>query len=886
MDRNAFGSWGARLPRDDFACAVAAVGVETDADHLGDRAALLGDKALRWNLPSLPPPADADPRALSDAWRALAADAARPLRVAVGAWPQELRTPAWLLQELSRPSVGLDGVYLEVPRRRSAVRWSWPLQIAILDGGRSTLRERLVSDPPWTFSQFAELVEVESPEPCDLLIVPGRLRGSLARILPLSVTASVVVLLERLDEPWQRAHSLVDALLADTEASGVAFAPSGDEPAWWLDAVLETLAHDVGLDVALLAAARRLDLPAPALLAQDSLLEETRMSRVRDRMTARMREGAVMANGGGPALESMAEAVEAAPSFEHETAGATVVADASRELREALPPPEPRFLQAQVFGREDGVESAAYDEPARALRPDALHEIVVRVGPRELGWLTATAAFPEEELPPAEEHRLKVVLTEPSLLDEPQTAEILLRPAGPSTSCSFWIRTADAGRLDARLIVLHEGRVIQTGLLRGEITAEPVDDERALRFEIEVLVHQAADLAGRTRFDAAFVLNEDAEEVSRVTLVAGEHVDISEPTDLQDAVDKIRAFLENAVTTQGEATLEDETTRKLLVVLARHGSLLHKALLDRHGGVLTGTERLQIVAVEPEAYLPLEFVYDRTAPRMEAKLCPNARQALATGTCDGCPALTDASFVCPLGFWCLSKVIERHLHKQTGVAGVEGNYRVQNAPTSTRTRLAALSSGVFGASSRVDQFREGTIDEVAKALDAATGSPRPRAKTWADWVEAVTAAPALLVVLPHTLLDESSILALEIEDAEQLSVVDITESHVGGSGPVVVLLGCETGDPGLAFQQFPAAFRQAGAAIVIATLTKVLGRNAGPTAARLVKTLAESAREREVTFGEVLRDVRRSLLADGMPTVLAVTAYGDADWILGPTNGG
>ena len=324
--------------------------------------------------------------------------------------------------------------------------------------------------------------------------------------------------------------------------------------------------------------------------------------------------------------------------------------------------------------------------------------------------------------------------------------------------------------------------MIQTGLLRGEITAEPVDDERALArsvcdFEIEALVHQAADLAGRTRFDAAFVLNKDAEEVPRITLVAGEHVDISEPTDLQDAVDKIRAFLENAVTTQDEAALEDETTRKLLVVLARHGSLLYKALLDRHGGVLTGTERLQIVAVEPEAYLPLEFVYDRTAPSMDAKLCPNARQALATGSCDGCPALTDASFVCPLGFWCLSKVIERHLHKRNGVAGVEGDYRVQNAPTSTRTRLAALSSAVFGASSRVDQFRAGTIDEVAKAVDAATGSTRPRAKTWAEWVEAVSSAPPpLLVVLPHTLLDESSILALEIEDAQQLSVVDIGET--------------------------------------------------------------------------------------------------------------
>ena len=428
--------------------------------------------------------------------------------------------------------------------------------------------------------------------------------------------------------------------------------------------------------------------------------------------------------------------------------------------------------------------------------------------------------------------------------------------------------------------------MLQTGLLRGEITSEQVDDERALRFEIEALVHHAADLAGRTRFDAAFVLNHDEQEVPRITLVAGEHVDISEPTDLQNAVDRIAARLEDVVTSEAEAALEGEEARSLLVALARHGSLLHQALLDRHGAPLAGTERLQIVAVQPEAYLPLEFVYDRTAPSVDAKLCPNAKQALATGRCDGCPAVTDASFVCPLGFWCLSKVIERHLHQRNGGPGIEGDYRVQNAPTASRKRLGALSAALFGASDKVDDFREGTTAEVATALETATGVATPRVKTWLEWVEGVKASPPLLVVLPHTLLDETGLLALQIEKAEQLSVVDIQDTHVGAKGPIVLLLGCETGDPQLAFQQFPAAFRRAGAAIVLATLTKVLGRHAGPVAARLVSALGESSRSREVTFGEVLRDVRRSLLAEGVLTVLAVTAYGDADWVLGPTNGG
>lgn len=731
---------------------------------------------------------------------------------------------------------------------------------------------------------LAELVEAESPEPCDLLIVPLRLRGAVARALPLPVKASAVVLLDRMDEPWRRTHPIVDTLLMDVEAGAVAFAPVEKRPAEWLAAVLESLAHDDGLDVALLRAARALELPAPVLLAERELLEETRMSRVRDRMSTRLREGMAMANGGGPPLEAMAEAAEAAPSFEHESRGASVLADVSRDARDLLPPSQPRFLQARVFEHSEGEEPT----PARTLKPEGLHEVVVRVGPLDAAWLADTAEFPDEELPPGEEHRLTVVLTEPYLLEEPQKAEIVLPPAGPSTPCSFWLRApAEEGAVEARVIVLHEGRVLQTALLVGEIAAGAVEDERALRLEVEALVHQAADLAARTRFDAAFILNHDREDVSRVTLVAGEHVDITEPQGIKNALESIRARLEDAVTAEQKEGLDDEETRNLLVFLAKHGSLLYQAMLDLQGSPLVGTERIQIVSVQPEAYLPLEFVYDRTPPMGSAQLCPNAKQALATGRCDDCPSLSDPAFVCPLGFWCLSKVIERQLHKRNGVQGIQGDYRVQSAPTSTRTRLGELNAALFAASSRVDEFRKGTIAEVAKQLESATGAPANRAKTWPEWAGFVEQpGPGLLVVLPHTVNDAFNLSALEIEGGEQLGVADINHTYVGKKGPIVILLGCETGDPLIPFQEFPAAFRRSGASIVLATLTKVLGRNAGPVAARLVTMLAESARTREVTFGEAMRDLRRALLAEGMPTVLAVTAYGDADWILGPTNGG
>jgi hypothetical protein len=369
--------------------------------------------------------------------------------------------------------------------------------------------------------------------------------------------------------------------------------------------------------------------------------------------------------------------------------------------------------------------------------------------------------------------------------------------------------------------------------------------------------------------------------------VAGEVADIREPRDLGHALETISARLERAVTSEDDGGLDSESTRKLLVFLAQHGSLLHKALLDVIDAPLAAAERIQVVSADPEAFLPLEFAYGRVSPRDDAKLCPNSNEALVSGRCEGCPAETDPAYVCPLGFWCLSKVIERQLHTLAAAQEVERDYRILSAPAAGRTHLGPLDGALLGASTLVDRFRKGTIAEVDAALATVTGGHAVHAKTWPEWIECVKElTPPLLVLLPHTLENEASIRCLQIEDAEQLPVGDISDAYVGKPPPIVLLLGCDTATPEMPFQQFPTAFRRANAAIVVGTLTKILGRHAGPVAAQLVTKLTEIAAERDVTFGEVMRDARRAMLRAGAPTVLAVTAYGDAGWMLGPGNGG
>jgi hypothetical protein len=786
--------------------------------------------------------------------------------------------PGWLVDLLAR-APGVESVYVD-RRAPGRVRWTWPLRVAVLDDGDSTLRDRL-REAPGVIGPFSELIDDPGPVACDLLLTPLPLRSALRRALEVPWLASAVIVLDRLTEPWTRAGRLVDALLADVEAGALAFAPPGNDPAHWFEGVLWHLSHDMTLDVALIRTARTLDLPTPLVVADPALLEETRVGRAAEALGLRVEAAMAEANGGGERMpREVAEPLEAAAEvgFEHETDGAEEVARATRAAQPVLDElPKERFIQAGLFDERK--------HEARALRTDSLYELVVWVGPEQRGQLTAGEAFPEHELPPGGEHRLTVVLTEPNLLDEAMVGEVVLPERGSSTKCSFWLRTSDAeGRLAARVAILHEGRVLQTVLLEAAIVAGggALAAEDEFRVKLEAAVRPFAGLDRRTRFDIAFVVNHTTNGNAHGTAVAGEHADVFDPTGLDKKFREIRARLEEAVVAgQGFDSLEGDDTRRLLVFLARQGALIRGALADAlpSPNILKG-DRFQVLSLHPEAFLPLEFVYDRKAPRASAKLCPTAAEALKTGRCDECPSLKSGSVVCPAGFWSLTKIIERYRHDAARSAELTREFRVWNAPVGDRNKLPPLTSALFAASSKVDAFRPGTLAELGKALKAAT-KRASQARTWAQWLKAVGRAkpPALLIVLPHTIRDEAE-WALEIGKTHQLLAADVDEDYVGKAGPIVILIGCETAPGEVPFEEFPTQFRRAGASIVVATLTKVLGRHAAPVSAALTAALTKQAAAGPATFGEVFRKVRRNLLADGVPMVLAVTAYGDADWIL------
>jgi len=143
------------------------------------------------------------------------------------------------------------------------------------------------------------------------------------------------------------------------------------------------------------------------------------------------------------------------------------------------------------------------------------------------------------------------------------------------------------------------------------------------------------------------------------------------------------------------------------------------------------------------------------------------------------------------------------------------------------------------------------------------------------------------MLLAHTVYSDTlETYGLEIGHADRCWAGDIDGRFVPPERrPVVTaLLGCETAAAGrVSYERFPGLFRRAGAEVVFATLTEVLGRHAAPLAAALAEEIADAWRRGPVPAGEVLVRMRRRVLAAGMPAVLAIVAYGDADWLLGGT---
>jgi len=946
MNRRSFGVWGLELTPLEFAQALAALGGVSfyaevgagleSADEVSER--LLKNATqnealgmpLEWVLhfdpshrrPGAPPLPDA--RRLAAGWQAFLNKWGKPVRAVISGPP--FSDCFWIIEELAPVSVGLHSLSIRTTERDVPTSWRWPLRVGVLqDSTSQQLREDLEKDY-WHTKLFDVITMSGAHLACDVLLLPFGLRRSLTGLLEhrRTLQASCTIVLGRITQSAAPACGLLGTLDTLIRTAGIALAPvASGKRADWFHTFLEALAHNLPVDVALFIASRyisgafqTLKKSAPIIFATDELLRfrlEEQIALLGEKLAARTDvEDSIDLSPhaadhlrippGRTPLHVLGRALTHAKHmmpWDHESDSASVVAEVKRSARRILlqaaaPEPETRWIQAQVFDQSNQAEPVKL---TRGFKANTSHSIDVRIGTASEEWAAADAKFPDKLLPPDPSgHDLTVVFSEPRYMAEPQTATLHLPSEGDSGVCTFYLRTREQGqRVSARITIVYQNRVLQTALLRADVLADPAHAEadHKIALNIEAVIRPGmTELGERSEFDAALILNHDDDNVPGVTKIAGAHASFSSPPNLDDEIKWFDGRLSEIADDPDSFAggLKADGTTKLLRDFAAHGSLLYEAIVDDRisEDSIVRSRRLQVISAEPEARLPIEFFYDREAPLPDAPVCEHAEDALTTGDCvKTCPHENEQSkVVCPIGFWGLNRIIERHAHdKKLTASNPNWDFTLQAEPVSDRHSLDALASALFAANKKVDKATPNTIESVQKAIEKATAQHADVVSRWEDWTTNIgEKSPSLLVLMVHTEYDENKLQRMEIGEGSFIGVANLNDKYVrdpkSKPAPLVLLIGCETGAPELNVLGFVAKLRRVGAAIVVSSGSTILGRHAGPVTQELISEVAELTRENGASFGDVMLRARQRLLARGFPMVLCLNAYGDADWQL------
>lgn len=537
--------------------------------------------------------------------------------------------------------------------------------------------------------------------------------------------------------------------------------------------------------------------------------------------------------------------------------------------------PPSRFLAQQVL--LDGTELASGFVRGRT------HQVRIDIGP--LVARSATRGFPE----PAEPTPDRTLLVRFSA--SPVQEEMITLPSDRedrSDAAVFAVEVAEDQLVVEAIVGVYDAaqpsRLLQGATLSGPVVDDLATAERVgpggLRFDVNPV---AADPA-----DASTSSVQASVHVAGGSGVASTDVDAESLSIDRSALAGLLDQVAQGVVTGAAEMLvpggdADAALGRLMFNLASNGRRIREEfpfLLDP-GHPFARARHLQVVGAGPGDLLPLEFVYDGPPPMIGATLCPEWQLALEAGTCVTCADLDpdeEAAWVCPLGFWSLTRVVERH-----GGVAKDDRFEVRVQPTKDACTLPALHGALVGGSS---QFAA-TVLEEARAKVAGQFAPAVLGADWTAWRLAVERArPSLLVSMPH--LDvvpgtSPEVPALEIGGSlVALGALVRTHVHVDGDrpGPLVLLIGCNTGADGGALASFSSSFRNHGASVVVSSVGQVVTQQAPDVVACLVDALAAAARRPGSTVGEAVVETRRKLLARRNAMGMLLVAHGDADWRL------
>ncbi len=855
------------------------------------------------------------PQQVADAWPAAACRSSHGIRFEIRDSPAGDELAAWfrLLFEATPPPAA---AHFDFDNPQAGLHFGWPLRFGYLPGNEA--REAVkTAGTSWPSDRLSEAVQLDRDRAnCDVLLFVGSADALLRRLLdsPAPLKANLIFVIQAFDDEPDKIVRRLQALTAETRASGLAYLRpprTASELPLALNRFVENLSHNQPLDVALCEAFTR-RYPRPPLVFLTKGLANHQIRRTLDKLSERLvvladvapspiRE-AVLGKMNLPPLPAGERALRSDRiashlkkhrdliRFDHEGSGATGMAELRdtvemTEARAEEVPKARRFLQERVLVRRDG----RFVEQNDAFWSGVPTLVRVMVGPPDSGWAKLEDAFPEDKLPKdRDEWRLKVVLTEPNHLPKPLWGTLKLPRLGPSTECEFLFKPGGFPVFEGRITVLHRGRVLQTGVLRGPVVDPDARIPSGSRIEFtDKIAVRTKNLEDRRQFDLALIQNHTEEGRPRLTAIAADHAWCFALDGCRQMAADINAALSSVANSvqDYEDGWQADANRELLIKLARLGFRLQVEIV--RGQIQTpgnspdipAREYIQIVSTKGDKIMPFEFIYEDKPPLDDARVCLDWTSLSGDISCRAGCVKDRNEWICPLAFWGVGKVIERH--DVTPELNREGkDFFLQSEPAVGRATLTVSGTAVVGTSSKVEGE---DINRILAACRTWLGAPAQKARNWADWQTLVgTHKPHFLLALPHADGDRNTA-NLEIGNPA-LQTILIGEDHIKPAGseyfPLVALLGCDTVGTSLDYGSHVRWFQQMGAAVVIGTMATVYTRHAAKVAEALIRGLTEAPGPSD-RLGEVIRSLKREALRQGQLMPLCVVAYGDADWKLG-----
>jgi hypothetical protein len=880
--------------------------------------------------------ANLNPSNLANTWQQVAATLAFKWEQATAAQPYEPKMPILRLQIIGFPKDAQIRPWYQMvlesdPQNKSAfvdfkttypeIHMKWPLRLGYLPGNsaENILRDTIIK---WPSSGNTNLFEIGRwNDNCDFLVFDGTTAQLLSQLTSLRVSMKCNLFIIRgfTEDGYAEFYQNLLDISVSCRSNGFLFLKKDNVTdhafSEMLNCAVEELSHNLHMDSALSKACilSFYDMNAdPLILLSRSLANFRLEHQVKQTMKkilmmppiAKMEvTGHTLARLNIPNAPTLTKNVSELKrligkkgfgfvNYQQEGTGATGLTELHKAMAEAPLPEEvhnarrERYISTRTYQKKE----EQYIEEKRALLAGFLTKAIVWIGPPEEGAVQNPTPFPVEKLPPqTEAWGLTVVLSEPTHIRGPIIRKILLPQDGRSTECEFIFTPKEAVPFEGRIAILHRGRIIQTAVLKmpvvKDISKMPASDQ----IRIEDIIHvrnNLGDLDKRQQFDLAFITNHTADHRPYLTAIAKDSAWLVNLEACQPITEEINTALSKVALSVEDYKdgFDSVKGKELLKSLVFSGCELYSAIVEEqleqqeNMAEIIQKDYLQIVSTKNDIVIPFEFIYDYEVPDEDAEFCKKWKQVLKDGDCGENCAKHDRRTICPLGFWGLRKVIERHDVTPKLAKDNQENF-LQSETTSKRAELLVAEPGLFAASDRVEKPE---LKAVENTFKKAFGTPPLTASDWGAWeTQVIKNKPHLIIALTHT-NGTGSKATLEI-GSKSIKSIQVRPSHVrpdkAADYPLVALLGCDTSGSAVEYSSYIQQFRRKGAAIVIGTIATVFGGHAAQVANMIIEgfTAKDIKAER---LGEILREMKRKAVLDGLVMALCVVAFGDADWKL------